>query len=150
MVRAAAERVIAVPPAQARNFLLDYRERRPRILTANYQEYAVEEGGRGSGTVVRYRFKAGPRERWYRMRVETPAEDSVTERDLESSLSTVWTLRPAAGGSSTVVRIETSWQGARGIGGLFERTFAPRALSGIHRQMLDRLDAVLTGDGAAA
>jgi hypothetical protein len=145
VVRAGAGRVIAAPPAQVRDLLLDYREGRPRILTGNYQEYAVEEGGRGAGTLVRYRFKAGPRERWYRMRVETAGDDSITERDLESSLTTVWTLRPAAGGGSTDVRIETSWQGAGGVGGFFERTFAPRALSGVYREMLDRLEAALGG-----
>ena len=81
----------------------------------------------------------------WRLRQRTPSPSVIS-----SSLTTVWTLRPAAGGRSTAVRIETSWQGAGGIGGLFERTFAPRALSGVHRQMLDRLDAVLTGGGPAA
>jgi hypothetical protein len=36
---------------------------------------------------------------------------------------TNWTVAPAGPGSSLTVK--TSWQGAGGIGGLFEKTFAP-------------------------
>jgi hypothetical protein len=38
------------------------------------------------------------------------------------------------------VRIETRWQGARGIGGFFERLFAPRFLRRLYADELDRLD----------
>jgi hypothetical protein len=39
------------------------------------------------------------------------------------------------------VRISTTWNGAGGIGGLFERMFAPRVLRGIYADELKRLDA---------
>jgi hypothetical protein len=39
------------------------------------------------------------------------------------------------------VRISTTWDGAGGIGGLFERTFAPRVLRAIYTDELKRLDA---------
>lgn len=46
-----------------------------------------------------------------------------------------------AGECVSLVPISTAWDGAGGIGGLFERTFAPRVLRGIYADELKRLDA---------
>jgi hypothetical protein len=35
--------------------------------------------------------------------------------------------------------VTTTWQGAGGIGGFFERTFAPKGLARIHDAVLARL-----------
>jgi len=42
-----------------------------------------------------------------------------------------------------VVTIESSWDGATGIGGYFEGVFAPRGLRRIYDRMLERLAAAL-------
>ena len=42
--------------------------------------------------------------------------------------------------AASLVRISTSWDGSGGIGGLFERTFAPRVLRAIYADELKRLD----------
>ena len=42
---------------------------------------------------------------------------------------------------STRVQLASEWQGAGGIGGFFERTFAPAALSRIYSRVLERLEA---------
>ena len=133
MVHADAEGPVPAPPAEVYAFLTDYRHR-PEILPANYQDYRVEEGGFGAGTLVAYRFKAGPRERDYRVRAETPDGSTLVERDQGSTLVTTWRVSPAAGGST--VRVETEWQGASGVGGFFERTFAPKGLSRIYDSVL--------------
>jgi hypothetical protein len=39
------------------------------------------------------------------------------------------------------VRIDTAWEGAGGIGGFFERLFAPRVMKGIYADELERLNA---------
>jgi hypothetical protein len=39
------------------------------------------------------------------------------------------------------VRISTTWDGASGIGGLFERMLAPRVMRAIYADELRRLDA---------
>jgi hypothetical protein len=41
------------------------------------------------------------------------------------------------------VRVRTTWNGAGGIGGFFERTFAPKGLRRVYDQVLERLDAEL-------
>jgi hypothetical protein len=41
------------------------------------------------------------------------------------------------------VLLESSWEGAGGIGGFFERIFAPRALRRIQADVLKRLRAAV-------
>jgi len=74
------------------------------------------------------------------MRVAEPEPGRVlTESDTGSSMVTTTTVSPQGGAS--LVRISTTWDGAGGIGGLFERMFAPRVMRAIYADELDRLDA---------
>ncbi len=50
-----AEQVVNAAPEEVYTFLNDYTKRQ-QILTENYLNYKVEEGGNGAGTVVTYRF----------------------------------------------------------------------------------------------
>lgn len=140
-VVAQTERLITASPQRARDFLADYRINRPRILPPEYfEDYRVEQGGDGAGTVISYRLRAGGRERPYRMRVEEPAEGGLLiERDTDSSLVTTWKLTSAESGERTLVGLASRWEGAGGIGGVFERLFAPRALRRIYEEVLQRL-----------
>jgi hypothetical protein len=94
----------------------------------------------GDGTITRFTVTAGGRTRQYRMRVGEPEPGRVlTESDTASSLVTTTTVTPQ--GSGSLVQITTTWDGAGGIGGVFERLFAPRAMRGIYADELERLDA---------
>ncbi|MGO9909312.1 MAG: SRPBCC family protein [Solirubrobacteraceae bacterium] len=140
-VTARATKAVDAQPERVLEFLRDYRDRRPRILTDNYTAYRVEQGGHGAGTVIGYHFAAGGRERDYRLSVE---EDSggLSERDQLSSFVSRWTVAPEGAGAQ--VTLEASWQGAGGIGGVFERTFAPMGLRRIYGEMLDKLAAAVS------
>jgi hypothetical protein len=93
----------------------------------------------GAGTVHSFRLAAGGRTRAYRMRVDEPEPGRVlTESDQLSSAVTTFTVTPEGPGCR--VRIETRWQGAGGVGGFFERLFAPRVLRRIYVDELERLD----------
>jgi hypothetical protein len=48
-----------------------------------------------------------------------------------------WTVAPAGTGSS--VTVKTTWTGAGGIGGFFEKTFAPLGLRKIQDEVLANL-----------
>ena len=121
-------------------YLADMREHHPKFLPAAFSDFTVETGGVGAGTVTRFKTTAGGRTREYRMEVSEPEPGRVLqESDTNSSLVTTFTVTPE--GDSSRVRIETSWDGAGGIGGFFERTFAPRAMRGIYDDELERLDA---------
>jgi hypothetical protein len=147
-VVAQTERLVAASPQHVRAFLVDYQNNRPRILPPeNFRDYRVEHGGDGAGTVISYRLRAGGRERAYRMRVEEPTEGGLLleERDPGSSLVTTWTLSPVGEGEKTMVSLTSRWEGASGIGGFFERIFAPRALRRLYGEVLERLSAELRG-----
>jgi uncharacterized protein YndB with AHSA1/START domain len=135
-----AERAVDAPADTVYRYIADYNEHHPHFLPPAFSDFRVETGGVGAGTVTRFRVTAGGRSREYRMTTAEPEPGRVlTESDTNSSLVTTWTVAPQ-GGTSTV-QISTSWNGAGGIGGFFERMFAPRAMRTIYSDELDRLDA---------
>lgn len=135
-VIARASRQLSASPEPVLEFLRDYRDGRPRILTGNYTAYRVEQGGKGDGTVIGYHFAAGGRERDYQLRVQE-SDGSLLEQDELSSFLSTWTVVAADAGSS--VTLEASWDGAGGIAGIFEGLFAPLGLRRIYGQILDQL-----------
>ena len=138
-VEAAAQRTVAAPPEQVYGLIADYRDGRPRLLPENFVDYRVEEGGQGAGTVVAYTLKAAKRERPYRLQVSEPEPGRLLrESDTTSSFVQEWRTEPA--GAGAVVSISCSWQGAGGIGGFFERTFAPKGVARIYEQLLDAVE----------
>ncbi|HZU66132.1 MAG TPA: SRPBCC family protein [Ktedonobacteraceae bacterium] len=146
-----SEQVIDASPEEVYAALKDYKQKRPQILPPNFVDYAVEKGGVGTGTVVDYRLKAGGRERPYKMQVdETIKGKVITERDTNSSLVTRWSLLPLKEGKQTQVSVITEWEGGSGIGGFFERTFAPMGLRRIYGSMLSKLASLLQNEGQSA
>jgi hypothetical protein len=144
-VVATAERVVRAPAEQVRAALADYAGTRPRMLPEQFSDYRVESGGRGAGTRVHWRFAAtSKRVRDQLVEVTEPTADSLVETDANSSMVTTWTVAAVDAGVSTV-RIRTTWNGAGGIGGFFERTLAPKGLRRVYDSMLERLDAELAG-----
>jgi hypothetical protein len=142
-VVATAERIVRAPADQVQAALADYEGARRRVLTEQFSDYLVEAGGQGAGTRVHWRFAAtAKRVRDQLMVVTEPTAGSLVESDANSSMVTTWTVLPADAGASTV-RVRTTWDGAGGIGGFFERTFAPAGLRRVYDQILERLDAEL-------
>jgi Polyketide cyclase / dehydrase and lipid transport len=135
-----AERTVDAPADAVYGYIADMREHHPRFLPPAFSDFQVESGGVGEGTITRFTVTAGGRSRQYRMKVAEPEPGRVlTESDTGSSLVTTTTVTPQGGGS--LVTMSTTWQGAGGIGGFFERLFAPRAMRGIYTDELERLDS---------
>jgi hypothetical protein len=140
-VVATAERVVRAPADRVRAALADYEGTRARLLPEQFSDYHVETGGQGAGTRVHWRFAAtSKRVRDQLMSVTQPDADTLVETDANSSMVTTWTLHPTDAGLTTV-RVHTVWNGAGGVGGFFERTFAPKGLRRVYDQVLERLDA---------
>lgn len=135
-----AEKIVNAPADTVFGYLRDMREHHPKFLPSAFSDFQVESGGVGAGTVTRFKVTAGGRTRDYRMTVDEPEPGRVlTESDTNSSMVTKFTVTPKEGGSS-LVQIRSTWQGAGGIGGFFERTFAPRAARAMYEDELNRLD----------
>jgi hypothetical protein len=142
-VRAVTDHHIQAPAAAVRAALADYATVRPKILTEHYRDYRVLEGGVGNGTVVAWTLQATKkRSRDVVADVDITSSGDVVERDRNSTLVTTYTV---SSHSDTVshVHVETTWKGAGGIGGFFERTFAPKGLDRIHSEVLTNLDREL-------
>lgn len=142
-VTATAEKTLDAAPEQVLAALGDYTGARSRLLTEEYSEYEVREGGQGAGTVAHWKFAAtSKRVRDCLVTVTAPRADALVESDANSTMVTTWTVAPAGTGSR--VRVQTTWQGAGGIGGFFERAFAPRGLQRVYDRQLAKLDELLT------
>jgi uncharacterized protein YndB with AHSA1/START domain len=136
-----AQRVIDAPAATVYHYIADMREHHAKFLPPAFSGFEVDSGGVGAGTVTHFTFTAGGRTRQFRMTAAEPEPGRVlTESDANSSSVTTFTVDPR-GDSASLVTISTTWQGASGVGGFFERTFAPRALRGIYADELERLNA---------
>ncbi|RBY74446.1 SRPBCC family protein [Geodermatophilus sp. TF02-6] len=142
-VVATAEHLVRAPADRVRSALADYTGVRRRVLPEQFSDYRVEAGGQGAGTRVAWRFAATARRvRDQLVAVTQPDADTLVETDTRSSMVTTWTVHPADAGLTTV-RVRTTWNGAGGVGGFFERTFAPRGLRRVYEDLLGRLDREL-------
>jgi uncharacterized protein YndB with AHSA1/START domain len=138
-VTARTQRTIDAPAERVQAALSDYETVRPQILTENYGDYRVEAGGHGAGSRVHWTLQATKkRVRDQLVEVSEPTAGRIVESDTNSSMVTTWTVAPAGAERSTVT-VETTWNGAGGIGGFFERTFAPKGLQRIHDGVLSNL-----------
>jgi uncharacterized protein YndB with AHSA1/START domain len=137
---ASAEGTVDAPAETVYRYIADMREHHPRFLPPAFSDFRVESGGVGAGTITRFKVTAGGRTREFRTKVAGPEPGRVlTESDTNSSSVTTFTVSPQ--GVASLVRISTSWDGAGGIGGVFERMFAPRVMRAIYADELKRLDA---------
>ncbi|MFI5664300.1 SRPBCC family protein [Streptomyces sp. NPDC051684] len=137
-VEATTERVVAAKPDDVFDALADYSGTRAKMLPEHFSEYEVREGGDGEGTLVHWKLQAtSKRVRDCLLDVTEPTDGELVEKDRNSSMVTTWRVTPAGEGQSRVA-VTTVWNGAGGIGGFFEKTFAPKGLARIY-------DAVLAG-----
>src|ERR687897_673240 len=130
-VSASSTVLIDASPEVVLAAVADYQTVRPKILSPHYSGYQVLEGGQGAGTVATWKLQATKkRVREVKANVDV-AGHAVIEKDANS------TMAPAGTGST--VTVKTSWQGAGGIGGFFEKTFAPLGLRKIQAEVLKNL-----------
>ncbi|MFJ6573176.1 SRPBCC family protein [Streptomyces sp. NPDC091292] len=140
-VEATTERIIAARPEDVFDALAEYNGRRAKVLSEHFSEYEVREGGDGEGTLVHWKLQAtSKRVRDCLLEVTEPTDGELVETDRNSSMVTTWRVTPAGEGKARVA-VSSVWNGAGGIGGFFERTFAPKGLARIYDDVLARLAA---------
>ena len=142
-VSAASTILISAEPAAVLSAVGDYQTVRPKILSSHYRDYQVLEGGQGQGTVAAWKLQATKsRVRDVKASVDV-ADHAVIEKDANSTMVTNWTVAPAGPGSS--VTLTTTWTGAGGVKGFFEKTFAPLGLKKIQSEVLANLKKEVEG-----
>ncbi|BCQ06885.1 hypothetical protein JMUB5695_00299 [Mycobacterium heckeshornense] len=136
-VSAASTVLINATPEAVLTAVADYTNVRPKILSSHYRDYQVLHGGQGQGTVAKWKLQATKsRVREVQASVDV-AGHAVIEKDANSSMVTNWTVAPAGPGCS--VTVKTTWTGAGGVKGFFEKTFAPLGLKKIQAEVLANL-----------
>ncbi|MFS4489760.1 SRPBCC family protein [Dietzia kunjamensis] len=139
--------VIEAPVEAVSAAIADYAQVRPRIQPEQFSAYRLIEGGQGDGTVAAWNLQA-TKKRSRDVKANVTVDDaaahwSLVEKDENSSMATTYTVREATGGA--LVEMTTSWDGAGGVGGFFERTFAPAGLKRIQHALLSNLKDDLAG-----
>src|SRR5581483_5460898 len=131
-VSAASSVLIDAAPETVLAAVADYQNVRPKILSSHYSDYQVLHGGQGQGTVAKWKLQATKsRVREVQASVDV-AGHAVIEKDANSSM-----VAPAGPGCS--VTVKTTWTGAGGVKGFFEKTFAPLGLKKIQAEVLANL-----------
>jgi hypothetical protein len=134
-VHVSTGKIIEAPADKIYRILADYREHHPRILPDEFSELAVETGGVGEGTVVRFRL----RNRAYRMNVSEPNPGRVlTEHDAETGIVRTFVVTPIANGSR--VEIGTTWTPTGRFSSILDRLFAKGDIKRAAQEELERLD----------
>src|SRR5258706_2557849 len=91
-IHVVAERTMAASPADVYASLTDYQRKHQQILPPeHFRDFTVEQGGRGDGTVVSFKLKAGGRERPFRMRVSELERGRILQ-EIDTGSSTVTTF----------------------------------------------------------
>lgn len=140
-VEATTERIVAGDADTVFDTLADYSGTRAKLLPEHFSEYEVREGGDGEGTLVHWKLQAtSKRVRDCLLEVTEPTDGELVEKDRNSSMVTTWRVVPAGEGRARV-SVVTVWNGAGGIGGFFEKTFAPKGLARIYDTVLANLAA---------
>lgn len=148
VIQVSVGRLIEAPAETVYGYIADMREHHPRFLPPAFSDFKVESGGIGAGTVNSFTLALGGMTRQYRMTVAEPDPGRVlTESDANSSAVTTFTVTPEDADSCRV-QIGTQWNGATGIGGFFERTFAPRVLRRLYTDELSRLNSYARSQSA--
>ena len=141
-VSASSTVLINAEPDAVLKAVTDYETVRPKILSSHYRDYKVLEGGQGAGTVATWKLQATEsRVRDVKASVDI-AGHTVIEKDANSTLVTNYTVAPAGEHGSSVT-VKTSWQGAGGVKGFFEKTFAPLGLRKIQAEVLGNLKELI-------
>ena len=136
-VSASSSVLINAEPAAVLAAVADYQNVRPKILSSHFSDYRVLQGGHGQGTVARWKLQATKsRVRDVQASVDV-AGHAVIEKDTNSTMVNNWTVAPA--GTGATVTLKTSWNGAGGVKGFFEKTFAPLGLKKIQAEVLENL-----------
>ena len=139
--RLSAERVVDAPADVVYHLIADYRQHHRHgpegFLPLAFTELAVEQGGVGAGTRIRFAMTTAGRSRTTTATVTEPVPGRVLV-ETGPGVQTTFTVEPAAGERARV-RFETVLE-AGGLEGLLARLFAPRLLAPLYADEMARLE----------
>jgi hypothetical protein len=144
-VKVEARGAVRAPADRVYNLIADYNTGHPRIVPPKYfQNFNVERGGVGAGTVVTFEMKVLGRISKPRAQITEPQPGRVLVETIEDQgIVTTFRVEPT-GASSSQVTISTVMPTRRGIAGSLEGAFIRSFLSRVYRDELAQIDRVAT------
>ena len=145
--RVSASATIPAPAAAVYGIIADYREGHPRMIPRPpFGELIVEQGGTGTGTVIRYTVRVMGRDRPFRAFISEPEPGRVIqETDIDTSVVTSFTVDPTGDGAASVVTIASDLPDKGGLGGWITRAGTTRFLEQTYRRELELLSIAAAG-----
>jgi hypothetical protein len=138
-----ASALIPAPPQDVYAIIADYHHGHPQILPKPpFVSLTVEQGGTGSGTVIRVQMRVLGQLQTFRAVVTEPEPGRVLVETNDTGYVTTFTVEPRADGQHAYVTIATEMTGRAGIVGALERWFVPRLLRPVYVKELGQLAAV--------
>ena len=138
-----ASALIHAPPQDLYAIIADYREGHPQILPQPpFVSLDVEQGGTGSGTVIRVHMRVLGRLQMFRSVITEPEPGRVLVETNDNGYVTTFTVEPRADGQQAYVTIATEMTGRAGILGAVERWLVPRLLRPVYVKELRQLATV--------
>jgi polyketide cyclase/dehydrase/lipid transport protein len=129
------------------SLLANYRDGHQRILPKQFRGLVVEEGGIGSGTVIRFQMSPLGKRLNFRAAITEPEPGRVLVETYLDPAGTITTFTVDAGSApaDSNVTISTELPVRSGILGSMEKMFATLLLRPIYRRELENLARVATG-----
>ena len=139
----AASALIHVPPQDLYAIIADYHQGHPQILPKPpFVSLAVEQGGTGTGTVIRVHMRVLGQLRMFRAVITEPEPGRVLVETNDNGYVTTFTVERHADGQAAYVTIVTEMPRRTGIVGALERWLVSRLLRPVYGKELGQLAAV--------
>ena len=144
-----ASALIHEPPQKLYNIIADYQQGHPAILpTPPFVSLDVEEGGIGSGTVIRVQMEVLGRRQSFRGVITEPEPGHVLVEANDNGYVTTFMVEPRGDGQQSYVTITTEMNGRGGPLGALERWFVTRLLRPVYIRELGQLASVAAARAA--
>jgi len=129
------------------SLIANYKDGHPRILPKQFSGLAVEQGGVGAGTVIRFQMSVFGRKQTFRAAITEPEPGRVlVETDLDTNGAvTRFTVDPGAAPADSRVTISTELPVRGGFLGKIERQLSTLLLRPVYVRELQNLARVATG-----
>ena len=140
----------AVIPARRErvySLISNYKDGHPRILPKQFSGLAVEKGGVGAGTVIRFQMSLFGKKQTFRAAITEPEPGRVlVETDLDTNGAvTTFSVNPGGAPADSHVTISTELPVRSGFLGKVERAITTMLLRPIYVKELQNIARVATG-----
>jgi hypothetical protein len=142
-----ASAIIPARRERVYSLLANYQDGHARILPKQFSNLTVEQGGVGTGTVIRFQMSVFGKKQIFRAAITEPEPGRVlVEKDLDANGAvTTFTVNPGRAPADSNVTISTELPVRGGFLGTIERTLSTLLLRPLYVKELENLARVATG-----